>query len=105
MQVEQMLDRIQAHKGVVGLVIVSEDGIPIRSTLDNTTTLQYVSMCNNLCGIARAIVRDTDPRNDLKILRVRTKKHEIIMAPEGGKHLIVIQTGEQAQLTLKTLIE
>lgn len=104
-EVEEMLERIQSHKGVVGLVIVSEDGNPIRSTLDNSTTLQYVSMCNTLCGIARGIVRDTDPRNDLKILRVRTKKHEIIMAPEGGKHLIVIQTGEQTQQTLKTLID
>ena len=104
-EVEEMLERIQSHKGVVGLVIVSEDGNPIRSTLDNSTALQYVSMCSTLCGIARGIVRDTDPRNDLKILRVRTKKHEIIMAPEGGKHLIVIQTGEQTQQTLKTLID
>ena len=105
MQVEAMLDRIQTHRGVIGLVIVNEDGIPIRSTLDNSTTLQYVTMCNTLCGIARGIVRDTDPRNDLKILRVRTKKNEIIMAPEEGKYLIVIQTGEQSQQTLKTLIE
>ena len=103
--VEQMLDRIQAHKGVVGLVIVSEDGIPLRSTLDNSTTLQYVSMCSTLCGIARGLVRDTDPQNDLKILRVRTKKNEIIMAPEGGKYLIVIQAGEQTQQPLKILIE
>jgi len=106
MQVEETLDRIQTHKGVIGLVIVNEDGIPIRSTLDNPTTLQYVAMCNTLCGIARGIVRDTDPRNDLKILRVRTKKNEIIMAPEEGKYLIVIQTaGDQTQQTLKTLIE
>ena len=104
-QVEEMLDRIQTHKGVVGLVIVNEDGIPVRSTLDNSTTLQYVTMCNSLCGLARGIVRDTDPQNDLKILRVRTKKNEIIMAPEGGKYLIVIQTGEQAQQSLKVLIE
>ena len=104
-QVESMLERIQTHKGVVGLVIVNEDGIPVRSTLDNTTTLQYVAMCNTLCGIARGIVRDTDPQNDLKILRVRTKKNEIIMAPEGGKYLIVIQTGEQAPQSLKVLME
>ncbi|MCG8403627.1 MAG: roadblock/LC7 domain-containing protein, partial [Phycisphaerales bacterium] len=60
------MERIQSHKGVVGLVIVSEDGIPIRTTLDNSTTLQYVAMCNALCGLARGVVRDTDPQNDLK---------------------------------------
>ena len=105
-QVEDTLERIQSHKGVVGLVIVSEDGIPIRTTLDNSTTLQYVAMCNALCGLARGVVRDTDPQNDLKILRVRTKKNEIIMAPEGGRYLIVIQTGDQPQQqTFKDLLE
>lgn len=105
-QVEDTLERIQSHKGVVGLVIVSEDGIPIRTTLDNSTTLQYVVMCNTLCGLARGVVRDTDPQNDLKILRVRTKKNEIIMAPEGGRYLIVIQTGDQPQQqTFKDLLE
>ena len=104
-EVEVTLDRIQTHKGVMGLIVVSEDGIPIRSTLDNSTTLQYVAMCNSLCGIARGVVRDTDPQNDLKILRVRTKKNEIIMAPEGGKKLIVIQTGDQNQPPLKGLLE
>ena len=105
-QVEDTLERIQSHKGVVGLVIVSEDGIPIRTTLDNSTTLQYVAMCNTLCDLARGVVRDTDPQNDLKILRVRTKKNEIIMAPEGGRYLIVIQTGDQPQQqTFKDLLE
>lgn len=104
-QVEDTLERIQTHKGVVGVVVVNDDNIPIRSTLDNATTLQYVSMCDTLCGIARGIVRDTDPQNDLKILRVRTKKNEIIIAPEAGKSLIVIQAEEHAQLPLKVLLE
>lgn len=105
-EVEDMLERIQTHKGVVGVVVVNEEGIPIRSTLDNATTLQYVSMSNTLCWIARGIVRDTDPQNDLKILRVRTKKNEIIMAPEGRKSLIVIQTEEHAQQhPLQVLLE
>lgn len=104
-QVEDTLERIQTHKGVVGVVVVNDDNIPIRSTLDNATTLQYVSMCYTLCGIARGIVRDTDPQNDLKILRVRTKKNEIIIAPEAGKSLIVIQAEEHAQLPLKVLLE
>ena len=94
---EIILERIQYHKGVMGLIIIGPDGIPIRSTMDNTTTLQYVGMCKTLCGIAQGVVRDTDPQNDLKILRVRTKKYEVIMAPENDEYLVVIQTGEQPQ--------
>ncbi|EDO42555.1 predicted protein [Nematostella vectensis] len=97
--VEQILDRIQQQKGVTGLIIVNQDGMPIRSTLDNSSTLQYVNMCKTMCGIARSVVRDTDPTNDLKILRVRTRKHEVIMAPENGQYLIVIQADGSPQQT------
>lgn len=30
---------------------------------------------------ARSVVRDLDPTNDLTFLRIRTKKHEIMVAP------------------------
>lgn len=103
--VEQILDRIQVQKGVVGLIIVNQDGMPVRSTLDNSSTLQYVNMCKSLCGIARGVVRDTDPTNDLVILRVRTKKHEVIMAPDHGQYLIVIQSDNQQQGPIPNILD
>ena len=101
-EVEAVLDRIQQHRGVSGLIIVSGDGTPLRSSVDNTATLQYVGMCRTLCAIAGTLVRDVDPQNELKILRVRTKKYEVMMAPQrgghvGGEFLIVIQAAEQPQ--------
>ena len=56
-------------------------GIPIRSTLDNATTVQYASLIQQLTTKARSTVRDLDPTNDLCFLRVRTQKHEIMIAP------------------------
>ena len=56
-------------------------GIPIRTTLDNSTTVQYASLLHKLTVQARNVVRDTDPTNDLTFLRVRSKKHEIMIAP------------------------
>lgn len=37
------------------------------------------------------MVRDLDPQNDLTFLRIRTKKHEIMIAPDNEFLLIVIQ--------------
>jgi len=37
------------------------------------------------------VVRDLDPQNDLTFLRIRTKKHEIMIAPDNEFLLIVIQ--------------
>lgn len=54
-------------------------GIPIRSTLDNSITVQYAGLLRQLAVMARSTVRDIDPQNDLTFLRIRTKKHEIMI--------------------------
>lgn len=56
-------------------------GIPIRTTLDNSTTVQYASLLHQLTAKARNVVRDLEPSNDLQFLRVRSKKYEIMIAP------------------------
>ncbi|EAT43191.1 AAEL005354-PA [Aedes aegypti] len=90
-EVEETLKRIQSHKGVVGTIVVNNEGIPVKSTLDNTTTVQYAGLMSQLSDKARSVVRDLDPSNDLTFLRVRSKKHEIMVAPDKDFLLIVIQ--------------
>jgi dynein light chain roadblock-type len=78
----EILDRIQHHKGVRGVIVVNSDSMSVRSTMDNSATVQYISMAKTLTTMARSVVRDINPQDDLTILRVRTKKNEIIIAPE-----------------------
>ncbi|XP_054275632.1 dynein light chain roadblock-type 2 isoform X1 [Macrosteles quadrilineatus] len=90
-EVEETLKRIQSHKGVVGTIVVNAEGIPIKTTMDNTTTVQYAGLISQLSDKARSVVRDLDPSNDLTFLRIRSKKHEIMVAPDKEFILIVIQ--------------
>ncbi|KAF1386591.1 hypothetical protein PFLUV_G00096440 [Perca fluviatilis] len=90
-EVEETLKRIEAHKGVIGTIIIDAEGIPIRTTLDNSTTVLYARLLRRLTMNARSTVRDIDPQNDLTFLRIRSKKHEILVAPENDYLLIVIQ--------------
>ncbi|CAG9813569.1 unnamed protein product [Phaedon cochleariae] len=85
------MKRIQSHKGVVGTIVVNSEGIPIKTTLDNTTTVQYAGLISSLADKARSVVRDLDPSNDLTFLRIRSKKHEIMVAPDKEFILIVVQ--------------
>ena len=39
---------------------------------------------------ARSVVRDIDPMNDLTFFRVRSKRQEIMVAPDKNLFLIVI---------------
>ncbi|XP_030282798.1 dynein light chain roadblock-type 2 [Sparus aurata] len=90
-EVDDTLKRIEAQKGVIGTIVVNADGIPIRTTLDNSTAVQYAGLLRNLTMMARSTVRDIDPQNDLTFLRIRSKKHEVLVAPENDFLLIVIQ--------------
>mmetsp|Transcript_16086 Transcript_16086/g.39142 ORF Transcript_16086/g.39142 Transcript_16086/m.39142 type:complete len:102 (-) Transcript_16086:121-426(-) len=90
-EVEETLRRLREHKGVIGVVIVNQDGIPIRTTLDQAVTVQYAGLITQLCSKARSAVRELDPQNDLTFLRVRSKKHEIMVAPDKDYLLIIIQ--------------
>ncbi|XP_077982548.1 dynein light chain roadblock-type 2-like [Glandiceps talaboti] len=90
-EIEETLKRIQSHKGVIGTIVVNSEGIPIRTTLDNSTTVQYAGLMHNLAAKARSTIRDIDPQNDLTFLRVKSRKYEIMVAPEKEYILIVIQ--------------
>ncbi|PWA33446.1 hypothetical protein CCH79_00019915 [Gambusia affinis] len=90
-EVEETLKRIQSQKGVQGIIIVNSEGIPVKSTLDNQSTVQYSALIHQLVMKARSTLRDIDPQNDLTFLRVRSKKNEIMIAPDKDYFLIVIQ--------------
>uniref|UniRef100_A0A8C1WVY2 Dynein, light chain, roadblock-type 1 n=1 Tax=Cyprinus carpio TaxID=7962 RepID=A0A8C1WVY2_CYPCA len=85
-----MLLLIQSQKGVQGIIIVNAEGIPIKSTLDNSSTVQYAGNVHQLLMKARGMVRDIDPQNDLTFLRVRSKKNEIMIAPGKEMHTSVM---------------
>mmetsp|Transcript_2489 Transcript_2489/g.9653 ORF Transcript_2489/g.9653 Transcript_2489/m.9653 type:complete len:100 (+) Transcript_2489:74-373(+) len=90
-EVEETINRIRTHKGVTGIVIVNSEGVPIRSTFESKQTLQYSALISQLATKARSVIRDLDPQNDLTFLRIRSKKHEIMVAPDREYILIVIQ--------------
>ncbi len=96
-EVEETLKRINSHKGVQGIVIVNSEGIPIRSTLEQTEATRYAALIMQLSHKARSAVRELDPLNDLSFLRIRSKKHEILVAPEKEFILIVVQNPNAEQ--------
>jgi len=91
-EVEDTIKRLAAHKGVTGIIIVNCEGIPVRTTFDNSTSLHYATQMHMLTSKARSTVRDLDPQNDLTFLRIRSRKSEIMVAPDKEYSLIVVQT-------------
>lgn len=89
--VEKILRRIQAHRGVVALMLANRDGLVLRSNVDITTTKLYAVQYQKLIKMAHSAVRELDPENELRFIRVRNKQHEIMVAPTEDLILIVVQ--------------
>ncbi|KAF9978122.1 Dynein light chain roadblock-type 2 [Actinomortierella ambigua] len=95
-EVEETIRRLSAKKNVQGVVIVNQLGLMIRSTLDAALAKQYASLMSELVRMARESVTQLDAQNELTFLRIRTKKHEIMICPEREYLMIVVQTPESA---------
>ena len=67
-EVEETLKRLVAHKGVIGTIVVNTDGVPIKSTLDNATTVQYSGLLNNLVDQVRLLGKIFRTVNNLFLL-------------------------------------
>ena len=48
-------------------------------------------LLNQLVDQAKAMFKEIDASNDLTFLRLRTRKHEIMVAPDRDYLLIVVQ--------------
>jgi hypothetical protein len=54
--VEDTFKRIQSHKGVEGIIVISNDGIPIRTTLDPEITVQYAALVTRFTEKSRSVL-------------------------------------------------
>ncbi|KAH9499793.1 Dynein light chain roadblock-type 2 [Bulinus truncatus] len=89
-EVEHTLFRIRSLKGVVGVIILSKNGAPLKSTLDDTTTARYAGAVHTLAVKTKVALKQMDESDDLKVIRLRTKKNEIILVREQGYSMIAI---------------
>ncbi|XP_017075177.1 dynein light chain roadblock-type 1 [Drosophila eugracilis] len=91
-EVEEQLKRFQSFKNVIGIVVVDNDGIPIKTTLEYNLTLHYTALMQTLREKARQVVLDLDATNEFTFLRLRTLLHEVLLCPQEDYFLIVLQS-------------
>lgn len=92
--IEELIKSITNHSGVKGFIIVNHEGIPIRHSFDDNDralAIQYSASMQFLAMKAKNAIKQHDQTNDLVFLRLRSHKHEILVAPEKDYILIVIQ--------------
>jgi dynein light chain roadblock-type len=90
-EVEETMTRIRSHKGVEGVVIMTREGAIIQSSLSADQSKQHAALISSLTEKASLLIQTLDPDDDLNFLRIRSKKKEIMVAPDNGFLMMVIQ--------------
>ncbi|XP_054906072.1 dynein light chain roadblock-type 1-like [Poeciliopsis prolifica] len=90
-EVDEVVKRLQAQKGVEGVIIANSEGIAIRSTLEDHHTVQYVALIQPLLVKAKKMLQELDPTDDFTYLRIRTEKNEIIITADKEYFMVAIQ--------------
>lgn len=73
------------------IIIVTNDGTVLHSTTDATTTRTIAGLvCNLLTSLANSAVRDVDPTDELKYMRIATKTYEVLVAPDKDFTLVAV---------------
>ncbi|XP_005111063.2 dynein light chain roadblock-type 1 [Aplysia californica] len=91
-EVEEIMKRIQSHRGVKQMMIINKDGLPLKTNMEMTpATEQIIRNIHELSIAARRLVRDVDPTDDLMFLRTRSKNDELLISPDEDFTVVVIQ--------------
>ena len=89
--VEDILDALSATGGVVGIVISTYDGIPIRDTfaeLDRSVAVTYAAFAADLLSTSKPLF-STESDGPMESIRVKTAMHEIVIRT-NGKYLVTV---------------
>uniref|UniRef100_A0A8C2BFJ3 Roadblock/LAMTOR2 domain-containing protein n=1 Tax=Cyprinus carpio TaxID=7962 RepID=A0A8C2BFJ3_CYPCA len=89
-EAEKTIKRIQAQKGVEGVIVVNAEGIPIESNLDHQRTLHYTYNFQQLLARTQRVMKDLDPQNEATLLDVQTEKNNILISTGKEKYTYVM---------------
>ncbi|KAK7196779.1 Dynein light chain roadblock-type protein [Novymonas esmeraldas] len=102
--IEELVKRITSHRGVRGFLILNNDGIAIRHSFTEASrelAVQYAALFQPLAMSAKTVLQDIDSNNELQLIRLRSRKDEIIVAPDSKYMLIIIQDAEVDKTEVK----
>ena len=88
---DEVLNRLEADSSVLELLTFNHSGIITRSTIDTARAQIYRNSVSSLSFIAKNTVKNIDPRDNFKFIRMRTKSTEIIISPEDSLTFLVVQ--------------
>lgn len=92
---EEAFRLIQQKKNIRDIVIINERGNPVKSTMEYDKAVKFVGYFQEIRGRLERGMEKIDPSDELLMLRVRTKIHEVLLVPDSKITLMVVQNAEK----------
>jgi len=90
-KVEETLNRINTHMGVLGVIIVNKKGVAIKSTMKQDETINNASLIANFMDKATNTIKSLHPEEEITFIKIRSQIYEIMIAPDKEFTMIVLQ--------------
>ncbi|KAJ2768897.1 hypothetical protein IWQ57_003337, partial [Coemansia nantahalensis] len=87
--IDETIRRLGAKKGVEAVTVLTKDGCVIRTTATDEIAQVQARLLSRLAHSAAEIVEELDGQDALSFLRIRTKRHEIMVALDHSYLLVV----------------
>uniref|UniRef100_A0A1I7X574 Robl_LC7 domain-containing protein n=1 Tax=Heterorhabditis bacteriophora TaxID=37862 RepID=A0A1I7X574_HETBA len=98
-----MIVFLSIYKVIYIYIYIYINSRAIRSTLDDEATAQHTILLQQLCERSKGVIRELDGSNDLTFLRLRTKKNEIMIAPD--KDYLLAGDSNERQVEQQTKVK
>ncbi|KAJ1732609.1 hypothetical protein H4S06_001285 [Coemansia sp. BCRC 34490] len=93
--VDETVNRLGAKKGVESVTVLTRDGRVIRTTATAEQSEVQGKLLSKLARDAADIVEELESEDELSFLRIRTKRHEIMVALDHNYLLVVVQSPQK----------
>ncbi|KAJ2695919.1 hypothetical protein H4R19_005795 [Coemansia spiralis] len=90
--IDETISRLGAKKGVEAVTVLTRDGSVIRTTASEEIAEVQGRLLSRLARSAAEIVEELDGQDELSFLRIRTKRHELMVALDHSYLLVVVQS-------------
>ena len=89
-EMEEKFKDICHQKNVMGALVMTSAGAPIRSSMDGPTTALYANMVYRLLTTCKDLIQESDASNDAKFFRLTTKKYELMVSPDTLYTFVIV---------------
>lgn len=98
-ELEETVSRLSAHKGVEAVLMLNRDGniLVSSASTEEASVPKQAKFMKQLVEVSAKLIACLDPEDSISFVQVRSKQHEVMLAPHNDYILAVLQDPLVAQ--------